>query len=117
LRLAEPDQHPPGVIPPKTPNDVVDPAVVVMTGMQSGVDAAAGAVAVPVCGVDVVVVPVVVVVRAPPDICAAVAELVVHPVGGNSSAPGSVASVKVGTLRGSHPLAIEGDADAAPPFA
>jgi hypothetical protein len=95
------------VIPPKTPNDVDEPAAVVICGEHSGVEAVAGAAAVPAAAV--LAVPAVVVLGAPPENWAAVSELVGHPVDGDSSAPGGVASVKVGTLRGSQPIEIEDD--------
>ena len=92
------------MIPPKAPNDIVEPAVVVTTGMQSGVDTAAGAAAA------VAVLAFAAFVLLVADSCTPVPTLIVAPVdGGDSNAPGGVAIVKVGTLRGSQPFAIEQD--------
>lgn len=113
------NQHPPGVIAPKTPNDV-EPALVETIGMHSGGDAVLGAAAAPVAPVAVFAAPVVVVLGAPPpENCAAVTKLVAHPVDGNSKAPEGVAIVKVGTLSASQPLEIENNAEkpVTPPFA
>lgn len=100
-----PHQQPPGVIPPNTPSEVV-PALVETMGMHSGAEPAAAAAAVPAPAVAAFAAPVVAVLDAPPDNCAAVAKLVLHPVDGNSNAPGSEAIVKVVTLSGSQLLAI-----------
>ena len=93
------------MIPPNTPSEVV-PALVETIGMHSGAEPAAAAAAVPAPVVAAFAAPVVAVLDAPPENCAAVAKLVLHPVEGNSNAPGSEAIVKVVTLSGSQLLAI-----------
>jgi hypothetical protein len=94
------------VTPAKTPKEIDDPAVDCKVGPHSKGEVAAAPV------VAVVAVPAVVVLGAPPDTCADVADLVVHPVIGGSNAPAGVASVKVGTLRGSQPNESEDDTEA-----
>jgi len=74
--------------------------------MQSAVDTAGAAAAAP-AGVALFAVAVVVL-AAVADSCTPVPTLIVAPAdGGDSNAPGGVAIVKVGTLRGSQPLETE----------
>ena len=85
--------------------------------MHSGADAPAGAAAVPAAAVAAFALPVAAVLDAPAENCVALAKLVLHPVDGNSNAPGSDAIVNVVTLSGSQLLAIaSGTEEAATPL-